>query len=110
MACLMLSCATRRDELMATRYPGYSAEIRHAIDRGYPINGMDQEQAYLALGEPICRKTIEREGRPVDVWIYPPGGRDPCRTGEFRIYFEEGRVSHWDRFDAAPRFSEPRTP
>jgi len=92
---------------METRYPSYAPDVRRAIDRGYVVRGMDAEQTFLALGEPICRKRIEYEGRPVDVWVYPPGGRDPCNTGELRIYFEQGLVTRSDRFTLPTRMTSP---
>jgi hypothetical protein len=59
---------------------------------------MNQDQVYLALGSPVCKKDVDDEGRMVTVWLYPPIGRDACVTSAFRVYFEEGVVTTWDRF------------
>jgi outer membrane protein assembly factor BamE len=85
---------------MREKYPAYSESIKRAIDRNSLIRGMDHDQVYLALGEPMCKKTIERNDKPVEVWLYPPGGREPCRTAEFRVYFEEGAVAEWGKVPA----------
>jgi hypothetical protein len=101
-------CASsERDRLMRDKYPSYSDAIRHAIDKEYLIRGMDREQVYLARGEPICKKTIEHKGRPVEVWLFAPGGRDPCKTAEFRVYFEKGIVTSWEEFTEATRKTVP---
>lgn len=80
---------------MKEKYPAYPQNIKRAIEKGYPMHGMDHDQVFLALGEPICKKTIQHKGRPVEVWLYPPGGRNPCNTAQFRVYFEGGAVTDW---------------
>jgi outer membrane protein assembly factor BamE len=92
---------------MNEKYPAYPDSIKRAIDRGHPVRGMNQEQVFLALGEPMCKKTIEFRGRPVEVWLFPPGGRDPCTTAEFRVYFEDGVVSGWENFNKPTQFTDP---
>ena len=99
--------SSERDRLMRDKYPSYPDAIRHAIDKEYLIRGMDQEQVYLARGEPICKKTIEHKGRTVEVWLFAPGGRDPCKTAEFRVYFEQGMVTGWEEFTEATRKTVP---
>jgi outer membrane protein assembly factor BamE len=91
----MMGCDLQRDRLMKEKYPSYSESIKRAIEQSYPMHGMDHEQVYLALGEPLCKKTIQHKGNPVEVWLYPPGGKYPCNTAEFRVYFENGTVSDW---------------
>jgi len=103
----LVGCESERGRLMTEKYPTYPDHIKRAIDRGYAVRGMDHDQIYLAFGEPMCKKTIEHKGRPVEVWLYPPGGRDPCLTAEFRVYFENGAVSDWSKSTEAPRFSDP---
>jgi outer membrane protein assembly factor BamE len=103
----LVGCSSGRDRLMRDKYPTYPESIQHAIDRGYLVRGMDHDQVYLALGETICRKTIEHKGRPVEVWLFAPGGRDPCKTAEFRVYFEHGTVTGWDTFTGATRMTVP---
>jgi len=91
----MTGCDVQRDRLMKEKYPAYSDSMKRAIDRNNLVRGMDQDQVYLTLGEPMCKKTIVREDKPVEVWLYPPGGKFPCNTAEFRVYFEEGTVTEW---------------
>ena len=98
----MLGCDLQRDRLMKEKYPAYPESIRRAIDRGNLVHGMDYDQVHLALGEPLCKKTIDHKDKPVEVWLYPPGGRDPCVTAEFRVYFEQGAVTDWQKA-LAPR-------
>jgi outer membrane protein assembly factor BamE len=108
MACgLAAGCGGEHDRLMKEKYSSYPAIIKHAIDRGYPIAGMDYDQVYLALGEPVCKKTIEPKGRPVEVWLFPPGGRDPCTTPNFRVYFENGLVTGWQDLRSVPLVLTP---
>jgi len=103
----VVGCETERSRLMVEKYPGYPDYVKRAIDRGYPVRGMDHEQIYLAFGEPICKRPIEHKGRAVEVWFYPPGGRDPCVTAEFRVFFENGVVSDWSKSTDAPRYADP---
>jgi outer membrane protein assembly factor BamE len=107
-AIIVLSgCESDRDRLMHEKYPTYPNEIKRAIDRGYAIMGMDHDQVYLAFGEPMCKKIIQHQEKPVEVWLYPPGGRDPCMTAVFRVYFEDGKVTGWNNFTGATRFTNP---
>jgi outer membrane protein assembly factor BamE len=101
------ACAGEHGRLMREKYPAYPEEIKRAIDRGYPVRGMDHDQVRLALGDPVCMKTITVEGRPVEVWLFPPGGRDPCVTPDYRVYFEEGVVTGWQDLRRAPPGSVP---
>jgi outer membrane protein assembly factor BamE len=96
----LTGCDAQRDRLMKEKYPSYPDSIKRAIDRNSLVRGMDRNQVYLALGEPMCKKTIERNEKPVEVWLYPPGGRDPCVTAEFRVYFEGGAVTEWRKVPA----------
>lgn len=105
---LGIACEGERDRLMKEKYPSYSDATKHAINRGYVIREMDQEQVYLALGAPVCKKTITHKDSPVEVWLFPPGGRDPCTTAEFRVYFENGLVTGWEDLKAAPLMIAPR--
>lgn len=95
---LTSACAgdRERERLMKEKYPAYPEDIKRAIDQTYLMVGMDREQAYLVLGEPMCKKTIERSGKEVEAWFYPPGGTDPCRTAQHRLYFEGGRLQEWE--------------
>ena len=94
--CLILGCAMERDRLMRDKYPSYPDSIKRAIDESYLLTGMDQEQVYLVLGPAMCKKQAQRKGKEVEVWLYPPGGREPCLTAKHRVYFEQGRVTEWE--------------
>jgi outer membrane protein assembly factor BamE len=87
---------------MRERYSSYPENIKRAIDNGYLLRGMNQDQVYLVHGQPICKKQIEYKGSPMEVWLYPPGGRDPCTTAEFRVYFENGAVTTWETVQTKP--------
>jgi len=80
---------------MEENYPSYPENIKRAIDHGNLMHGMDRDQVYLVMGEPMCKKAIQHKGRPVEVWLYPPGGKFPCVTAEFRVHFEDGVVADW---------------
>jgi len=99
---LPIGCDIQRERLMREAYPAYPDAIKRAIAHHALRRGMDRDQVYLSLGEPLCKRMIERGGRPVEVWLYPPGGREPCATAEFRVYFEQGQVTDW-RTVPAPR-------
>ena len=92
---------------MTDHYPSYPEGMLWAIDRGKILRGMNQDQVYLALGSPVCKKDVKDEGRTVRVWLYPPIGRDACITSAFRVYFEEGVVTTWDRFTTPTRYTDP---
>jgi outer membrane protein assembly factor BamE len=92
---LLAGCASERDRLMKERYPTYPATIQHAIDRRALMRGMTHEQVWLSLGEPMCKKTIQQNDKPVELWLYPPAGRNPCLDAETKVFFEDGVVSGW---------------
>ncbi len=92
---------------MKEQYSSYSEAVRRAIDRGSVMRGMNEDQVFLSLGTPVCKKEIQYQGRPVKVWLYPPIGRDACLTADFRVYFEEGLVMAWDHFTKPTRFTDP---
>lgn len=101
------ACDMQRHRLMRDQYPSYPDGVRWAIDRGNIIRGMNQDQVYLALGAPVCKKDVQDQGKPVTVWLYPPIGRDACITADFRVYFEDGTVTTWDRFTIPTRYTDP---
>jgi hypothetical protein len=106
-AIVLASCDSERRRLMKDDYPSYSEGVRRTIDRGTIMRGMNQDQVYLALGSPVCKTEIQDQGRPVQVWLYPPIGRDACVTADFRVYFEDGMVTTWDRFTVPTRYTDP---
>ncbi len=106
-AAVLSGCDSERSRLLKEQYPSYSEGVRRTINRGTILRGMKQDQVYLALGSPVCRTQIQDEGRPVQVWLYPPIGRDACITADFRVYFEEGVVTTWDHFTKPTRYTDP---
>lgn len=104
--CLLLAGAcvgsAEHERLMREKYPTYPDTVKRAIDRGYLLRDMDPEQVLLAMGDPVCKKTIQFNGRPVEVWLFPPAGRDPCVSPDFRVYFEKGIVTGWEDFRTKP--------
>jgi outer membrane protein assembly factor BamE len=100
-------CDLEHHRLMKEQYHSYPEGIRRTIDRGNIIRGMNQDQVYLALGAPVCKKDVQDQGKPVTVWLYPPIGRDACITADFRVYFEDGTVTTWDRFTIPTRYTDP---
>jgi outer membrane protein assembly factor BamE len=80
---------------MTARYPSYPPAIQHVIDRHSVMRGMTQEQVYLSLGKPMCKKTVQDGGTLTEVWLYPPAGRTPCLDAETRVFFQEGVVTGW---------------
>lgn len=104
---VLLGCDLEHFRLMKEQYPSYPEGVRRAIDRGTIMRGMSQNQVYLALGSPVCKTEIKDQGKPLQVWLYPPIGRDACITADFRVYFEDGIVTTWDRFTKPTRFTDP---
>lgn len=103
----MSACDGQRQRLMTEQYPSYPESVRWAIDRGNILRGMTEDQVYLALGSPVCKKDVVDEGRTVTVWLYPPIGRNACVTSAFRVYFEQGTVTTWDRYTTPTRYTDP---
>jgi len=89
-------CESERHQLMREAFPTYPENVRRAIVHSYLLFGMTYEQVFLTLGLPICKREDVFEGRAVEVWLYPPGGRDPCQTARHRVYFEKGIVVGWE--------------
>ncbi len=106
-ATVLTGCDLERGRLMTEEYASYPQGVQRVIDRGQIIRGMTQDQVYLALGTPVCKTERQDQGKPVQVWLYPPIGRDACVTAEFRVYFEKGVVTTWDRFTKPTRYTDP---
>jgi outer membrane protein assembly factor BamE len=100
-------CDVERRRLMKEEYPSYPERIKRAINQSSVMRGMTEDQVYLSLGPPVCKKDVQREGKPVRVWLYPPIGRDACTTADFRVYFEGGQVVTWEHYAKAGRFTDP---
>ncbi len=107
LAVVLSGCDTERHRLMTDQYPSYPEGVRWAIDKGNILRGMTEDQVYLALGSPVCKKDVDDQGRPVTVWLYPPIGRNACVTSQFRVYFEQGAVTTWDRYTTPTRYTDP---
>jgi outer membrane protein assembly factor BamE len=101
------ACDMHRHRPMRDPYPTYPHGVRCASDRGNSIRGMNEDQVFLALGQPVCKKDVQDQGKLVTVWLYPPIGRDACITADFRVYFEDGTVTTWDRFTIPTRYTDP---
>lgn len=94
----------QRNALMRDKYPYYPEHIKNAINGKYIVEGMDQEQVYLALGLTTCKTTSYYKGRHVEVWSYEPNpftgkpsaGTFDCLRATQRVYFEDGKVVGWD--------------
>jgi hypothetical protein len=99
---LFAGCSAERSRLMKEQYPSYPDAVKRAIEQGYLLRGMTHEQVFLTLGEPMCKKEITAGSRKLEVWLYPPSGREPCATGQYRVYFDKGLVESW-RMLEAPR-------
>ncbi len=97
---LLAGCSSERARLMKEQYPSYSDQVKRAIDNGYLLRGMTQDQVFLTLGEPVCKKMIKADGRDLEVWMYPPSGRTPCTTAQHRVYFDTGVVDSWKLMEA----------
>ena len=106
-AMVLSACDSERSRLMRDEYPSYSEGVKRTIHRGTILRGMTQDQVYLALGSPVCKKDVQDQGRPMQVWLYPPIGRDACITADFRVYFENGVVTTWDHFTVPTRYTDP---
>ena len=107
MLAAVFGCDAERQRLLKTEYPSYPEHVRRVIAKESIMRGMTENQVYLSLGPPVCKKDIELEGRPARVWLYPPIGRDACVTADFRVYFENGVVTTWEYFMKATRFADP---
>jgi len=107
LALTIAACDGQRQRLMTEHYSSYPESVRRSIDKGNILRGMTEDQVYLALGSPVCKKSVDDEGRSVTVWLYPPIGRDACVTSAFRVYFEQGAVTTWDYFKIPTRYTDP---
>jgi hypothetical protein len=95
-----------RDILMKEKYPTYDPAIRDAIDKGYPLEGMDATQVEMALGSTPCITTRSEGNKVYASWAYEldkstykPIVPKRCFDGHYApytVFFEDGRVTHWD--------------
>lgn len=82
----------RREQYFAS-HPELSATIANAIQTGHVVPGMNREQVWVVVGEPV-RKSLFR-GATVEVWLYPSVRfhQDPVNShgaSSFRLVFIDG--------------------
>lgn len=61
--------ARAREAQYFSEYREVLPSIRSALERGHVILGMDREQVWTVLGEPVRRTTFTRE-RTIEIWLY----------------------------------------
>ena len=72
-------------------------DVTGALEHGHVVEGMDREQVWVALGEPIRKATFSGP-RALELWLYPgyKFHQDPLRGHSvtlFRVVFIDGRVA-----------------
>ena len=82
----------RRQQYFASRRE-LSPTITHAIETGHVVPGMDREQVWVVLGDPV-RKSLFPSAK-VEVWLYPSVRfhQDPVHShgaSSFRLVFIDG--------------------
>ena len=82
----------RRDQYFAN-HGELSPVIAQAIENGHVVPGMDREQVWVVVGDPV-RKSLFPDGH-VEVWLYPSGRfhQDPVHShgsSLFRLVFIDG--------------------
>lgn len=82
----------RREQYLASQRE-VSPRIAQAIESGHVVPGMDREQVWVVLGDPV-RKALFSAGK-VEVWLYPSGRfhQDPVHShgaSSFRLVFIDG--------------------
>jgi len=105
----LVGCVSaERQALMKDKYPYYPENIKQAIDRNLIVEGMNQEQVYLALGRTYCKSNQDYKGRNTEVWSYEPDswtgrpmGTWDCSQATQHVYFENGIVIGWDNMQKA---------
>ncbi len=93
---LAFGCAIGRDHRSTEPYATAPEPVKKAIDGSYLVMGMTGPQVMLVLGEPMCTREDTYRGKPVTVWLYPPGGKEPCKTAQYRVYFDHDLVVGWE--------------
>ena len=82
----------RRAQYFASR-PELTPTIAKAIESGHVVEGMDQVQVWVVLGDPV-RKSAFSVGH-VEIWLYPSNRfhQDPTHSHgatSFRLIFIDG--------------------
>lgn len=85
----------RIDQYFAA-HPELAPATAQAIEAGHVIPGMDREQVWVVLGDPL-RKSVFSLGR-FEVWLYPATRlhQDQLHShgaASFRLVFIEGRLA-----------------
>ena len=99
---VMMACAhvppSAHASVRQERYFGEPREltpsIADAIRRGHVIPGMNQDQVWVVLGDPV-RKTTFQSDRLIELWLYPGYKlhQDQLRADRadlFRLVFRDG--------------------
>ena len=88
--------AARKADYFAVRRE-LAPSIVDAIERGHVLPGMDAEQVWVVLGDPIRKTRFTNSDAAIEVWLYP-GHRlhqDQLHAhgnSMFRIVLVDGRV------------------
>lgn len=82
----------RRDQYLSTRRE-LSPTIASALESGHVVPGMDREQVWVVVGDPV-RKSLFSAGT-VEVWLVPSGRfhQDAVNShgaSSFRLVFVDG--------------------
>lgn len=87
--------AVRQQQYLAS-HREVPPEIAKAIDTGHVLLGMDRDQVWTVLGDPVRKATFSSS--KVDVWLYPAVRlhQDQLHAhgvDSFRLVFMDGRLT-----------------
>ncbi len=99
-----------KETLMRDEYPSYSDTIKNAINNGQILEGMTENQAYLAMSNSKiygyrCITYSYYKGRFVKTWSYQKKvfalvneSENNCAASTYFIYFINGKVAGWTSY------------
>jgi hypothetical protein len=102
--------ATLKETLMRDEYPSYSDTVKNAINNGQILEGMTENQAYLAMSNSKiygyrCVTYNYYKGRFVKTWSYQKKvfalvnqTESDCAASTYFIYFINGKVVGWTSY------------